>query len=273
MKKITELTLLIVTLFLFSNKAEAQTDYTYTLIHNGGYSFSVAAVPSTTTSSFATSVQSYTLVLFTPTGVTYTVNSSLANAPAQNTFPASAVGGSAMEDGHLVSNVPGAPFNIAAPDSASNPVIFYTFTLNGTPTTGNLRLMANNDPEAGGAFGLASVVQGDSTDDGSASYRNLMENTASGLSGITTFNLATLGTTNNELDKVAIYPNPVKDVLNIKGLNNELQKAVIYNVNGQKVITQTSNLETINTSALTSGIYFVQLETANSTKTIKLIKQ
>ena len=86
-------------------------------------------------------------------------------------------------------------------------------------------------------------------------------------------NFATLSTQNNTLNELAIYPNPVKNVLNIKGLDNTVKSATIFNVTGQKVISQTTNLNTINTSALTPGIYFLNLETENTTKTVKLIKQ
>ncbi len=72
--------------------------------------------------------------------------------------------------------------------------------------------------------------------------------------------------------KVAIYPNPANDILNInsnykvssvKVMNNIGQTIDNINVNGMKV--------TINTSTYDSGIYFIQIETEQGISTQKII--
>ena len=62
-------------------------------------------------------------------------------------------------------------------------------------------------------------------------------------------------------------------MLNIKGLETELTSVSIYTINGQKSLTQTSNLGRINTSGLAQGFYFVELRSANATKTLKIVKK
>jgi len=92
--------------------------------------------------------------------------------------------------------------------------------------------------------------------------------------------------TTNLLDKNAfknskeiyIYPNPAKDILNIRipsylGLPN---KYVIYNILGQMVIQKEVTFEpdlSVTTSALNSGFYFISLIKESVQKTIPFIKE
>jgi len=71
--------------------------------------------------------------------------------------------------------------------------------------------------------------------------------------------------------KVAMYPNPVNDVLNIE-IENEIKSIEIYNIQGQKVL-QSSNKQ-IETNSLNSGIYMVRVEDVNgAVATQKLMKK
>ncbi|WP_445715633.1 T9SS type A sorting domain-containing protein [Flavobacterium sp.] len=71
--------------------------------------------------------------------------------------------------------------------------------------------------------------------------------------------------------KVAMYPNPVNDILNID-IENEIKSVEIYNIQGQRVIQ--SNSKQIETSSLNSGIYMVRIEDTNGgIATQKLIKK
>lgn len=72
-----------------------------------------------------------------------------------------------------------------------------------------------------------------------------------------------------EINEYQLYPNPVKDILNIrlnKGL--ELKQITIYNILGQ-LVTSSKNLK-INTTNLKSGVYFIEVET-NQGKSVKKI--
>lgn len=88
-----------------------------------------------------------------------------------------------------------------------------------------------------------------------------------------------LGTsTFNALATVSVYPNPVSDVLTIAlGNTNDLPEAYsVYNnlgqVMAQKTISSASDLS-INTSTLSSGIYFIRIEKENAVKTLKFVKK
>jgi hypothetical protein len=75
---------------------------------------------------------------------------------------------------------------------------------------------------------------------------------------------------NNNL-KVALYPNPVNDILNIETAN-EIKSIEIYNLLGQKV--KTTKSRNINVADLSNGTYVVRVEdTNNALETMKIIKQ
>ncbi|WP_299116069.1 FG-GAP-like repeat-containing protein [uncultured Winogradskyella sp.] len=75
------------------------------------------------------------------------------------------------------------------------------------------------------------------------------------------------------IEKVLIYPNPTKDILNIE-TNFELKEVEIFNVLGQKVLMDFNNKK-VNVSSLISGTYFLKInDTSDSvTQTIRFIKR
>ena len=77
----------------------------------------------------------------------------------------------------------------------------------------------------------------------------------------------------NLLSDFTIYPNPVKDFLNITGAG-EINRAQVYTLHGQKVIeNEESNIQQINMEGLANGIYILKLHSGNASKSIKLIKE
>ena len=83
----------------------------------------------------------------------------------------------------------------------------------------------------------------------------------------------------NPMTTARIYPNPVQDVLNIE-VNASQSSALnisVYNIMGQKVmekdvtINTGINVPTLNTSNLTSGIYFVTVKANGFENTMKFI--
>ncbi len=80
----------------------------------------------------------------------------------------------------------------------------------------------------------------------------------------------------NKTDIFNISPNPVKDQLNVK-MDNQLMGTIeyeIFNISGQSMMSGAFNSKEtkINTSKLTTGIYFINLRANNETQTIKFIK-
>lgn len=73
----------------------------------------------------------------------------------------------------------------------------------------------------------------------------------------------------NEVEVVALYPNPVKDQLTVKAEN--LQSVEVYNLVGQQVMVATASV--IDMSGLNEGIYFVRVTAEGKTVTKRIVKQ
>jgi Predicted integral membrane proteins containing uncharacterized repeats len=73
---------------------------------------------------------------------------------------------------------------------------------------------------------------------------------------------------------VTIYPNPVKDILYIKGAG-KIEKAEIYNMVGQKVRSFNSGEEKIDVSSLSKGNYILEyvVKGESASQSFKFIKQ
>jgi hypothetical protein len=66
-------------------------------------------------------------------------------------------------------------------------------------------------------------------------------------------------------ESISIYPNPVKDILNIQGV---FESVKIYDMFGKLVLT--SNKSSINTENLSEGIYMINITTNNMVITKKI---
>jgi hypothetical protein len=81
-----------------------------------------------------------------------------------------------------------------------------------------------------------------------------------------------LGSTDQWSSKVGVYPNPVKDVLNIANADN-VSEISILSLSGQLLKTEKSNVSQVSFSGLAAGIYFVKVTSATGgNKTIKVVK-
>ncbi|MNL33733.1 hypothetical protein D3C87_1556610 [compost metagenome] len=89
-----------------------------------------------------------------------------------------------------------------------------------------------------------------------------------------------LGIEDPVLNKVKIYPNPVKDILNIDG-ENEIQRLEIYNLLGQLVHSEqyddsgfgTESVKLVDFSELKSGMYILILFVDNERLSYKILKK
>jgi hypothetical protein len=84
-----------------------------------------------------------------------------------------------------------------------------------------------------------------------------------------------LGSIDNEVNAILIYPNPTKNWLNIKTYNLIDTEASIYDINGRLVLTKTlnGNLNVLNVEQLQSGAYILKIEAQNKIQTQRFIKQ
>lgn len=127
-------TIIIILLSLFTIQIHAQDGYTYTLIDNSSYSFTIGAVPNTSANNFATSMQSYGFTIIVPDGVTISMTSSLGNAASATFFDGTAVGQPSI-DGYLITETLGSPVSLVAPSTGTTSNVV-TIQVNGSPTSG-----------------------------------------------------------------------------------------------------------------------------------------
>ncbi|MEM6719924.1 MAG: T9SS type A sorting domain-containing protein [Bacteroidota bacterium] len=272
MKRHTLILLYITILSTFTFPVNAQDGYTYTLIDNGSYNFTIGAVPNTSSNTFVTSVQSYGFTIILPDGVTASITSSLGGAASATFFDGGAVG-QAANDGYLITETLGSPASLAAPSTGTTSNIV-TIQINGVPTSGTMYILENNSALASTVVPLKSFMQADMVDNGMAEFINVVDPNAAAVSGMSSFDFSTLSVEEpNELAELSIYPNPVKDIIHINNTSTEIIKAEILNVNGQLVLSQENNLTTINVNSLPSGMYMLKVYSEKAKKTIKIIKE
>ena len=82
-----------------------------------------------------------------------------------------------------------------------------------------------------------------------------------------------LSTAENSIEKnsMSIYPNPVKDILNIKS-KNEISKAEIYDSAGRIILSAKVNGNAINVSELSKGSYIIKIFVKDQYEILKFIK-
>ena len=84
-----------------------------------------------------------------------------------------------------------------------------------------------------------------------------------------TVNFTNVGIANTELEQVRVYPNPVRNSLNIENANN--LQVNIYAANGQLVKNVTVNGNaTISVSDLSAGLYIMKMQGEKATRVEKI---
>jgi hypothetical protein len=73
------------------------------------------------------------------------------------------------------------------------------------------------------------------------------------------------------LDKLEVYPNPSNEKIWLDIENRQQYECNIYSYNGQLVTHCNQTPETINTSTLPNGIYFLELRNSKNVITKKLL--
>lgn len=80
-------------------------------------------------------------------------------------------------------------------------------------------------------------------------------------------------TTQAQNTSVGLYPNPVKNKLNIKVENSTIKNLVLYTVLGKAVLQLEAKANTIDFSNVKSGIYLLEIETDQSRIYKKIVKE
>ncbi len=82
----------------------------------------------------------------------------------------------------------------------------------------------------------------------------------------------TLSTTDFELNKIKVFPNPTNSILFTNSQNKKISKVDLLNTNGQCIITAKNNVHRIDLSELPSGIYLMRIHTEDETFCRKIVK-
>ena len=72
---------------------------------------------------------------------------------------------------------------------------------------------------------------------------------------------------------LSIYPNPAKNELIINNGELKIEQVLIFDMTGKTVKTIIGNVNTVNVSELTRGIYFIQIQTETGLVNNKFIKE
>ncbi|WP_418508763.1 FG-GAP-like repeat-containing protein [Corallibacter sp.] len=84
----------------------------------------------------------------------------------------------------------------------------------------------------------------------------------------------TLTVQDETLSNLTIYPNPVKDIINLQSNENLTSRiATVFDINGKKVLNQRLQDNTMNVSKLQSGFYILRLESQGKVVNRKFIKE
>ncbi len=67
---------------------------------------------------------------------------------------------------------------------------------------------------------------------------------------------------NSENNKFQIYPNPTKNIIQIKN-NSVIEKLTIFDYLGKAILTRTQNNNEINVENLSKGIYIIEIQLEN----------
>ncbi|MGV3458940.1 MAG: GEVED domain-containing protein [Flavobacterium sp.] len=169
----------------------------------------------------------------------------------------------------------------------------HTVTINGanTPTGATSQTVAANSPaeatiedivvaetgviwyatEANAIAGVNPLAAGTQVFAGSVYYGTLSTGSCTPLAVTIT---EVLGSKGFDKTQFSFYPNPVKDVLNLK-YSNEISEVEVYNLLGQKIISKKINSTeaTLDMAGIADGNYIVIVTSGSESQTLKIVKK
>ena len=220
-----------------------------------------------------------------PWGDLFTYRVELPSVPTND----GCVDATALACGDLVTNS-----TIFATDSGGNasPDVFYSFTGTGTPQTITLNACGpdTNFPTTVRVFSDCTLTNqiafNDSScvnqpelefeSDGTSTYTIMIEGYDDTKAGNFQLEITCediLGIGDNQPNRIALYPNPVTDMLHISA-KTEITSVEIYSLNGQQLIQKElhSFQGDIDVKKLSAGIYYARIIANNAIETFKVIK-
>lgn len=77
----------------------------------------------------------------------------------------------------------------------------------------------------------------------------------------------------NAKPALGVYPNPMKNILNISTADRKVTEVTFYSADGRQVKSVKDNISAINTDDLKAGVYVVKVKTSDAEQTFKVIKE
>ena len=76
-------------------------------------------------------------------------------------------------------------------------------------------------------------------------------------------------------NKISVFPNPVRDLLNLKSSKASIKSVEIYDINGKLIMNQVinANEKELNVSELVSGAYILRIKHDEGIESIRILKQ
>lgn len=243
--------------------------YEFAIVHNGGYNFSVVAIPDFD-SAGDTDISDIGFALMLPAGDADVANLTQFNGRVLSSTQLDAATlttyglGDGTRDGFLINLPPG---QTLLSHTSGQQIVVTSFDITNMPTSGQLEILTNSDPIAQGLGGAFDSFYNSNIDN--TSTQDYFAGIAAGQGN---FMFNTLGIDNEVLQttELSIYPNPVKNKITID-TNLTLEKAELYNITGKLISTYYS--KTLDVSELNSGVYLLKIHANSKTITKKIIKE
>jgi len=133
------------------------------------------------------------------------------------------------------------------------------------PTTGDVKLVGNNDPILSGIPAETWL---------NINYPGISGGTIDlyGSTDTTPITFSVLSTPDTKLEGVSVYPNPTNGVVSINEIATEMNIEIV-NIAGQQVQYIKNATNNIDLTALQAGVYFIKITTENGFATKKIVKQ
>ncbi len=101
-------------------------------------------------------------------------------------------------------------------------------------------------------------------------FRNYTGSSAAFIDNVTVYEGTPASIKQDNIDGLAIYPNPANDIISIASNGIGIKAVTIFDLVGKKVI-ETSTNQTVNVSSLKAGVYLVNVKQDGKSATRKLV--
>ncbi len=263
-------TTLLSLLFIGSVLVTNAQNYSFTLIQNSDYNYTVAAVPDFNSGTDMPNLESFGTTIMLQEGATVDVNNitfSFLSLDSTTFFDVATLNDADPGQDRSATLIV-TPSGVASlPAHAASEVIpLITFDVLGAPTTGEISILDNNSALANAASGtLNSYFSIDPT-----GGTNAVPSFA-GLTGTTSYSFSTLDIEENVItdQQVSVYPNPTSEYINISSAL-ELTKVEMFDLLGKRVL-DTLETSQIEIGHLPTGVYLAKVHAGNRILTKRII--